>query len=223
MKVVVVIPTFNEEKTIKQVVEGAGRYFPDILVVSAKKSADRTAEIARQLGAEVIVDNGMGKGAAIRQAIDYVSSDIIVFMDADGSHEVSDIPKLIAPILDSKADLVVASRMKGGSDELHGTFGQLVRNVGTSLIMIGINFRFNTHLTDCENGFRAVRTDVARRLKLNADDFDIEQEMFMKALRKGYRVVEVPSHEYDRKHGSSNIKLLKIGWKFIWRFFVELF
>jgi hypothetical protein len=76
-------------------------------------------------------------------------------------------------------------------------------------------------LTDIQNGFRAIRKEVASKLGLEADDFDIEEEMVIKALKKGYRVSEVPSHEYERKWGKSKLSTWK-GWKFVWRLFVEL-
>ncbi len=84
--------------------------------------------------------------------------------------------------------MVVGSRGKGGSDELHGTLGQLIRYVGSQLIMLGINYRWNVRLTDSQNGFRAVRRDVGKRLGLTSNLTTIEQEMLMKALKQGFRV-----------------------------------
>lgn len=216
-KVTLAIPAYNEEKTIKEIVERGRPYCDKVLVILAKKSTDETKNILEDMGVKYILDHGQGKGDALRCAIQEVKEGILVFIDADGSHDPKDIPKLVQPIKDGISDMVVASRMLGGSDELHGTASNFMRMVGSGFIQLLINYRFKVHLTDCEDGFRALRIDMAKDLNLNAKDFDIEQEMVLKALKKKYRISEIPSHEYERKYGTSNINLFKIGWKFIWR------
>lgn len=222
LSVTAVIPTKNEGKTIGEVIDGARKFCAKVIVVDGH-SHDETRKIAEQHGARVFLDPTKGKGLALRYASKYVATDIIVFLDADGSHETKDIPLLIKPLQENKADLVVASRMLGGSDELHGDFSNFMRLVGTSLIALAINYRWNVRLTDVENGFRAIRSDVFSRLRLKSKSFDIEEEMVMKCLRSGFRVAEVPSHEYRRKYGISGISLIKSGHKFIWRLLVNLF
>ncbi len=156
-------------------------------------------------------------------AINHIENGIIVFIDADGSHCIKDIPDLVNPIYLEKADLVVASRMLGGSDELHGNLTNFIKMMGTGIIQIAINYRWGVNLTDSENGFRAIRVDVAKKLKLKSNDFDIEQEMVMKSLKKGFNITEIPSHEYPRKGGEAKLNLMKCGWKFIWRLFIDIF
>ena len=190
----------------------------DEMLVVDGHSRDRTPHIAASLGARVIVDGGLGKGQALRMAIEAATTGILVFIDADGSHEPADIPKLVEPIRRGRADLVIASRGKGGSDELHGTLEQLVRYVGSQLIMLAINYRWNVHLTDSQNGFRAIRTDVAQRLGLTSNITTIEQEMLMKALKHGCRVVEVASHEYERRWGVSKVVVWKLWFAYLWSF-----
>ena len=114
-----------------------------------------------------------------------------MFIDADGSHDPHDIPAMVAPIQAGDADMVIGSRGKGGSDELHGTLEQFIRYVGSQLIMLAINYRWNVRLTDSQNGFRAIRRDVGRRLGLTSNLTTIEQEMLMKALKQGFRVSEI--------------------------------
>lgn len=220
-KLTVIIPTKNEEKSIAEIVKGAKRYSNNVIVVDAN-SKDRTQSIANDLGARVITDNGKGKGAALRYAAGFASHGIILFIDADLSHDTKEIPKLVQPILEGKADIVVGSRMLGGSDELHGTFSNFMRNMGSGLIQMGINYRFNVRLTDCENGFRAIKTNVFQDLDLKSNDFDIEEEMIMRALKRGYKIIEVPSHEYERRYGKSNLSLPRMGWKFVWRLIINM-
>ena len=154
----------------------------------------------------------------MRLAFDEALGDIIVFIDADGSHEPKDIPAMVAPILAGQADLVVGSRGKGGSDELHGTLGQLIRYIGSQMIMLGINYRWKVRLTDSQNGFRAIRRDVGQRLGLTSNLTTIEQEMMMKALKQGFRVREIPSHEYERKWGTSKVVVWKLWFAYVWSF-----
>ena len=213
----VVIPAKDEEGIVGSIVDACRPHADEVVVVDGH-SRDRTRDIAIEHGARVIEDNGRGKGDALRVAIAAATTEIVVFIDADGSHEPADIPKLVEPIRAGRADLVIASRGKGGSDELHGTLDQLIRYIGSQLIMLAINYRWNVRLTDSQNGFRAIRTDVARSLGLTSNATTIEQEMLMKALKRGYRVTEIASHEYERRWGTSKVSVWKLWAVYLWSF-----
>jgi dolichol-phosphate mannosyltransferase len=212
-----VIPTRDEEGLIGTIIDEVRPYADEVLVIDGH-SRDRTRDIAAARGARVVLDRGKGKGDAIRLAFEVAAGDIVVFIDADGSHESKDIPALVAPIAAGQSDMVIGSRGKGGSDELHGTFSQLIRYIGSQLIMLGINYRWNVRLTDSQNGFRAVRRDVGKRLGLTSNLTTIEQEMLMKALKQGFRVSEIPSHEYERKWGTSKVVVWKLWFAYVWSF-----
>lgn len=222
MKVSVIIPAKNEENSIGDVISGCRPFANEIIVVDGR-SSDRTREVSLNSGAKVIVDRGKGKGDGIKTGIKNAEGDILVFIDADGSHEPGDMPRLIEPILKDKADMCIGSRLLGGSDEIHGTISNFMRTIGGGLITLAINYRWGIRLTDSQNGFRAIKRSVALSLGLEANDFDIEEEMILKALRKGYRLVEIPSHEYERKYGKSQLSAWKKGYKFIWRLLINLF
>lgn len=214
----VVIPTKNEEGLIGQIVDSVRPYADEVLVIDGH-SSDRTREIAAARGARVELDGGKGKGEALRRSMTTATGDIVVFIDADGSHDPKDIPALVAPIQAGAADMVIGSRGKGGSDELHGTLEQFIRYVGSQLIMLAINYRWNVRLTDSQNGFRAVRRDIGLKLGLRANLTTIEQEMLMRALKLGYRVDEIPTHEYERKWGTSKVVVWKLWSAYLWSFF----
>jgi len=222
MKISVVIPTLNEEQTLAEIIEGCRPYADEILVVDGH-STDQTRAIAEAAGVRVLLDNRKGKGAALRQAIQYVSGDIIVFIDADGSHNPADIPRLVEPILRGEADHVSASRLIGGSSELHGGFDECFRLMGSSFITACINWRFKVRLSESQNGFRAIRTTVARELGLTENITTIEQEMIIKTLKKGYRMAEVPSHEHKRKMGYSKISVRKVWFRYVYSLIKHLF
>jgi dolichol-phosphate mannosyltransferase len=212
----IVIPAKNEEGLIGEIIDAVASY-GRVLVVDGH-STDRTKAIAEARGARVIFDRGRGKGDAIRLALEQSDADILVFIDADGSHEPRDIPALVAPIAAGQADMVIGSRGKGGSDELHGTIEQFIRYVGSQLIMLAINYRWNVRLTDSQNGFRAIRRQTGLALDLRSNLTTIEQEMLMKALKKGFRVSEIPSHEYERRWGTSKVVVWRLWWAYLWSF-----
>ena len=225
VRISVIVPCRNEARNIRPVLEWAAPYADELLVVDGH-SSDGTRAIAAELGATVLLDNGKGKGDALRVGIAHASGDVLVFIDADGSHDPRDIPALVQPIIDGKADHVSGSRMLGGSDELHATINQFVRLFGSQVITLSINYSQGVRLTDSQNGFRALRVDVARGLALESENTTIEQEMIIKSVRRGYRICEVATHEYVRSNGESNFRVLDIwpqyvrSWLyylFIWR------
>lgn len=215
--VTVVIAAKNEARTIGPLVRRSFRHACDVVVVDGR-SGDATAAIAASHGARVLVDRGRGKGDAVRIGIEAVATDVIVFLDADGSHEPDDIPRLVAPIFDGTADHVSGSRLMGGSSELHGGFDEFFRLTGSSLITACINWRFGVRLSESQNGFRAIRTSVARQLGLTENATTIEQEMIIKTLRHGFRMAEVPAHEHKRMHGTSHI----VVWRAMPRYVLSL-
>jgi dolichol-phosphate hexosyltransferase len=151
----------------------------------------------------------------MRCAIAQVTTAITVFVDADGSHDTADIPRLVQPILDGDADHVSASRLKGGSSELHGGFDEFFRLAGSSFITACINWRFRVRLSDSQNGFRAIRTECVRELGLTSDGTTIEQEMIMRSVARGHRVTEVASHERARLYGVSRIKVSRVAVRYV--------
>src|SRR5258706_1664098 len=120
----VVIPTRDEEGLIGGIIDAVRPHAAEILVVDGH-STDRTREIAAALGARVILDGGRGKGEALRRSFAEARCEILVFIDADGSHDPSDIPQLVAPIRHGQAELVIASRTRSRSGELYWNPEQL--------------------------------------------------------------------------------------------------
>ncbi|MFH1351674.1 MAG: glycosyltransferase family 2 protein, partial [Pseudomonadota bacterium] len=210
----VVIPALNEEATVAHVVIQCKKYSNDILLIDGH-SHDNTVSLARSLGVRVVFDHKKGKGDAIRTAIPHIKRGITVFIDADGSHDPQDIPRLVEPILEDRADHVSGSRLIGGSSELHGGFDECLRLMGSSFITACINHRFGVRLSESQNGFRAIKTELLRSLNLQENIHTIEQEMIMKTLKKGYRLAEVPSHEHKRRAGHSKIKLRKVAFRYV--------
>ena len=218
MKTTVIIPAFNEELLIEEVITQCKPYCDEIMVVSALRSTDKTKEIAQKMGVKVLVDNGKGKGDAMGCGINAVNGGIIVFIDADGSHIPEDIPKLVKPILEDKADMVIGSRVEGGIQDVieNKPFENFFRAFFSAGIALVINLRFKTNIQETQNGFRAIKADVVKKLNLKSKHTEIETEMDIKCLKNKYRIMEVPTRELKRRYGESNIKLWKHGWGYLW-------
>jgi len=210
LKVTAVIPAKNEEQNIGRVIDGCKEFVDEVLVIVGN-SSDSTDEVARYHGARVVHQTTKGKGGAIVESRNHVDGGVMVFIDADQSHDPSGIPLLTAPILAKDADMVIASRMLGGSDELFTGVREFIRLIGGHILTLLIAKRFKYPLTDSQNGFRAIRAEVLDDLELAQESFTIEMEMCIEALRRGYTVLEVPAHEYRRASGASNINPLKLG------------
>jgi dolichol-phosphate mannosyltransferase len=213
--VTAVIAAKDEEATVAEVVLACLPLVAEVLVVDGH-SRDSTAERARNAGARVIQDGGRGKGEALRRAMAELRTDIVVFLDADGSHDPADIPRLVQPIRDGTADHVSGSRLIGGSSELHGGFDEFFRLTGSSLITACINRRFHVRLSESQNGYRALRVSTLRQLRLTEDSTTIEQEMIIKTLRAGHRMAEVPAHEHRRRVGVSHIRVWRAAPRYLY-------
>lgn len=221
-KVSLIICARNEKSSIAEIINNAKKYVDEIIIIVCSLK-DETADVAEQLGAKVLIDNGKGKGAAMRTGLNHAFGEIVVFMDADGSHNPDDIPRLVAPIIEDKADMIIGSRSRGGSDELHGDISKFIRMIGSDIITLIINYRWNVRLTDSQNGFKAIKKNIAKKLHLTENIFTIEQEMIMKCLKNKYKILEVPAHEYERKYGRSNIVVWRVWPRYIWCLMKNLF
>jgi glycosyltransferase involved in cell wall biosynthesis len=215
MRTSVVIPSRNEGESVVDLVQAVRACCDDVIVVDGH-STDGTPDRLRALGVAVIQDGGLGKGDAIRRGLAAATGDVVVTMDADGSHSPADLRSLTAPIESGEADLVIGCRMRGGSDEFAGTWTMFVRLWGNNFLTQVINTRFGTALTDTQNGFRALRASAVRQLALTENKHSIELEMVLRALKLGLRVRQVPAHEYARRAGESSLSVIRQAPVFLW-------
>ena len=186
---VAVIPAYNEELSIGSVVLKARRYVDEVIVVD-DGSEDDTSLVAREAGAKVIRnERNLGKGESLRRALNLLREskvDVVVLLDADGQHDPDDIPKLVKPIIEGKADMVIGSRKSVREIPLYRRIGQRILDYLTRKAA-GAEKSF-----DSQSGFRALSGKAIRVLKLREKGFAIESEMLVNALKAGLKVVEVP-------------------------------
>lgn len=210
-KVTVIIPTLNEEGSIAEVIRELNQMgYHNILIVDGN-SGDRTVEIAKELGVNILVQTGRGKGAALREAFNHagVEGDTVVMLDADGSMDPKEIPSFIEA-LDSGADLAKGSRFLsyGYSEDMN-----LIRRIGNLFFLSLVNTFWSANYTDLCYGFGAFRRRALDRIYpyLRSTNFEIETEVFIKARKFGLKVVEVPSIESRRRYGKSNLDSIRDG------------
>ena len=189
MRIAVVIPALDEEEAIGYVVREIPRELVAEVIVVDNGSTDRTAEAARAGGATVIREPIRGYGAAcLAGALAAQDADILVFLDGDRSDDPAEMPAVLQPILEGRADLVIGARLGGRTEP-----GALTphQRLGNRLVTAMLRQLYGLRLSDI-GPFRAVRAQVFRDLGMEHPTYGWPVEMIVKAARKGYRVVNVP-------------------------------
>ncbi len=201
--VAVIIPTLNEGPTIGEIIDKINLLNLDlklsILVVDGG-STDNTLDICRRKNVKFITQKGKGKGNAMREAVDQTDVEIVVFIDGDGTYSVAEMGLLLEPLLDCKYDIVVGSRTLGNSKREKGSMAGF-NALGNTLFNKSINFAMKSSITDSLSGYRALYAKTFRELVLFSDSFEIEVEMTVEALAKGFKILEVPI-SYSVRKGS---------------------
>ncbi|MBI4842847.1 MAG: glycosyltransferase family 2 protein [Nitrospirae bacterium] len=225
MKTAAVIPALNEEETLPKVLADISRDIVEEVVVVDNGSSDRTALIAAEWGATVLHESKRGYGYPCLRAVEYLKKDppdIVVFVDANYSDYPAEIDKLVSPIEKGGYDMVLGSRILGECEE--GALRPPVRFgnwLATRLIRLFYGFRF----TDL-GPFRAIRFDKLLALNVR-DNLGWTLEMQIKAVKKKYRILEVPV-TYRKGKGKSKLTgdlkgIFKVGYRILWNIFKYLF
>lgn len=208
----VVIPVFNERQTIVEIVERVRNapYEKEIIIVD-DASTDGTGDILDELAEASDItlfrhEKNRGKGAALRTGVRVASGDVTIIQDADLEYDPVDYPKILDPILSSKADVVYGSRFVGG--ESHRVF-YFWHSVGNKVLTLLSNALTGLNLTDMETCYKAFKTEILKSIDLKEDRFGFEPEITAKLARKRLRIYEVGISYSGRTYDEGK----KIGWK----------
>lgn len=207
--IAVLIPCYNEEITIGAVVRQFLAELPNAVVcVCDNNSTDTTREQAKKAGARVIFEPRQGKGFAVQALFRSVDADLYVMVDGDGTYPAKAVHQLLEPILQDQADMVIGSRLhKESQSQFRG-----VNKLGNRIFLSILNSLYNARVTDLLSGYRAFSRRFVKRLPLFGGGFEIETELTMKALQRGYRYAEVPVNLTSRPEGSqSKIRVVHDG------------
>ena len=190
MKITIGIPAYNEEKNIASIITKLKK-ITDSIIVCDDGSSDMTTEISKNLGAIVIShEKNMGYGVAINsifQKSKEINADLLVTFDADGQHRVEDIEKVIEPIKNNDADLVIGSRFLDKKSDVPN-----YRKIGIKVITQVTNVSIKKKLTDSQSGFRAYNKQVLSQISPSDIGMGISTEILIKSSSKGLRIMEVP-------------------------------
>jgi glycosyltransferase involved in cell wall biosynthesis len=214
----VVIPTLNEADNLPRVLPKIPDWVDEVLLVDGC-STDNTVGVARELRPDIhiVMQEGCGKGAALRSGFAVATGDIIVMLDADGSTDPAEIPAFVGALM-AGADFAKGSRFAQGA----GTADMpRYRKFGNWVFVKLVRLFFGGQYSDLCYGYNAFWKDVLPQLELDGDGFEIETIMNVRALRAGLKISEVPSFEAERVYGAGRLRAIPDGWRVLKAIFRE--
>jgi glycosyltransferase involved in cell wall biosynthesis len=221
-KLSVIIPAKDEEATLPALLEDLNSVIPTLdgytveVICVDDHCRDRTAAIARAMGARVVENTRKpGKGNALRAGFEAATGDLLMMMDADYSHRPEDMPGFLSAMREG-VGLVIGSRVFGGSDEYTH-----IRALGNVFLSGALGLSVGRYLSDALNGYKLFRRNVFTDFRYTSRMFEIEIEIIANTMRKGYRVVEVVSHERARAGGEMKSRVIRHGTRFLARIIWE--
>ncbi len=213
----IIIPVFNEIKTISEIIKRVAllSYDKEVIIIDDGSTDGTRAylEEIRQKGIDdglgglkiIFHKKNMGKGAAIRTGLRYATGDIVIIQDADLEYDPRDYPVLLEPILEDRADVVYGSRFLGGPHRVLYFW----HYIGNKIITILSNMFTDLNLTDMETGYKVFRRDAVKDIEIRSNRFGFEPEITAKIAKKGLRIYEVPISYYGRSYQEGK----KITWR----------
>jgi glycosyltransferase involved in cell wall biosynthesis len=215
VKICVIIPAYNEEKTIRDLIRSVKGYVPDVLVID-DGSRDQTAEFARRSGATVLsFKHNVGKGKVLKDGFDYAvknNYDAVITMDADGQHSPGDLLNIIENGISPRVGIVVGNRMSNPEKM------PLVRFITNLLMSSIISIICRQNIPDTQCGYRLIKCEALKKMRLISYNYEIESELLLRASRLRFKITSVPIKSVYEGQTSLINPFLDT-----WRFFMLLF
>ena len=212
-KIAVLIPCYNEELTVSKTVQVFKKALPEADVyVYDNNSTDRTSELAKEAGAIVRKEPHQGKGNVVRTMFREIDADTYVLVDGDDTYPAEEVHKLLEPVLDGSADMVIGDRLSNGT--YYSENKRAFHEFGNNLVRNLINRLFHGSIKDIMTGYRVFSRRFVKCMPIRSEGFQIETEMTVFSLIMRLNVVELPITYRDRPEGSfSKLNTYKNGWK----------
>ena len=225
MKISIIIPAYNEEKTISSVLIDFSSKCPEATIFAVdNNSTDSTKEKIietinqNNLNAIYLFESRKGKGAAIRSAFREIHSDIIVIVDADSTYRANDLPGMISFFIKNKIDILVGDRLSSGQYYLENK--RIFHEFGNNLVRNIINFLYGSTINDPMSGYRIISKKFKNHYTILYDGFELETDMTIHSLDKNLNIYEIPIEYKDRPEGSfSKLSTYRDGMKVIFVIF----
>jgi len=212
----VVMPTLNEEQGITECINRIKTAVEELQlpteIIVSDSSTDRTPEIAREMGARVVIPDKKGYGYAYRFAFDQTRGDFIVMGDADTTYDFEQIPRLLGALRDQDGDMVMGSRLSG--EIKPGAMPALHQYIGNPALTAFLNAFYDAGVSDSHSGFRIFTQEAYETMDLQTDGMEFASEMIMDAGARGLKIVEVPI-VYHEREGEANLESFKDGWRHV--------
>jgi glycosyltransferase involved in cell wall biosynthesis len=204
----VVIPTLNEAGNIKDALETLDRElaYPKEIIVVDGNSTDGTLEIVKDSKCRLIIEPRRGYGLALRKGMKAAKGDVVIMVDGDGTYEFKHVNQLIQRMLETDAELCLATRMYD-PDKAMGLFNF----IGNKIITFCFNMLYKQNLSDSQSGFRAISHSAIEKVDFHETDMAFATEMLIKFARKGFKMVEIPSSYKIRRYGQTKLRPLNSG------------
>jgi glycosyltransferase involved in cell wall biosynthesis len=207
------LPAYNEERSIGTMLQQVSEYPKSKVIVVDNNSNDKTAEIAKKRGVIVLQEHKQGKAHAIKRGFEHIKTNFVVMLDADNTYDPQDAKKLLKPLMEDKADVVLGSRILGkrekGSISHFNLFGNYLLSFFASLLF--------SNVSDVCTGYWAFKKNVIDQFLqegINSDGFDLEVEMFSKISKNKFRVIEIPIL-YKKRSDSPKLNSVNDGIKIL--------
>lgn len=215
-KIAVLIPCYNEEKTIEKVIKDFRKELPEAKIyVYNNNSKDKTKDIAIMNNAIVVDEYKQGKGNVVKSQFRDIDADIYVMVDGDNTYPAEYVHQLIEPVKNGEADMAIGDRLSNGTYQKENK--RHFHNFGNKLVRKTINVLFKTNLKDIMTGYRVFNKRFVKNMPVLSSNFEIETEMSLYALDKKYIIKEIPIIYRDRPEGSkSKLNTINDGIKVIW-------
>lgn len=213
----IIIPVYNEELTVGNIIDHVKTVMQQTglkneIIVVDDCSYDKSLEVAKKRSAKIYtLKQHLGKGYALRAGFSKAKGDIIVTIDSDGSHQPEELPRVLAPILQDKADLVIGSRYLNQKN----VAVRKLNAFGVKLFNYFIQLLTGVAVTDSQSGYRAMKRQVLKNQNLKSGEYEIESEMLVKTAKKNFRITEVPISFEQRTYGRSGVDPIVDGFKIL--------
>ena len=218
-KVAVLIPCYNEELTIKTVIEDAKKHLPDAdIYVYDNNSTDKTSEVALEAGAIVKECPNKGKGNVFKQMFKEIDADVYITTDGDDTYNLKEAQVMVDKVINEDVDMVVGDRLSSSyfGNKKNGRF----HSFGNRLVRFLVNLLFHQKYKDVMTGLRALSPNFVKSINIISDGFQVETEFSIYAAKHGLKVDSVEIEYQDRPEGSqTKTRVIRDGVRIIWMIF----